>query len=34
MSANIGLLFIIALGFIGFIVDLLSVDDRKIHGRN
>jgi hypothetical protein len=29
-----GLLIIIAIGIIGFIVDLLSVDDRKIQGRN
>jgi hypothetical protein len=34
MSANIGLLFIISAGFICFVVDLLSIDDRKIQGRN
>lgn len=34
MNANLGLLLIIALGIVGFVVDLLSVDDRKIKGRN
>lgn len=34
MNANLGLLLIIVLGIIGFIADLLSVDDRKIKGRN
>jgi hypothetical protein len=29
-----GLLWIVGIGVIGFVIDLLSVDDRKIQGRN
>jgi hypothetical protein len=34
MSADLGFALLIALGIVGFIVDLLNVDDRKIKGRN
>lgn len=34
MSANVGFALIIVVGIVGFIVDLLSVDDRKMPGRN
>jgi preprotein translocase subunit Sss1 len=33
VSANIGFALIIVGGIVGFIVDLLSIDDRKMPGR-